>query len=249
MRTLLALALGAAFLPAASLSAQVILGTVRDSATQQPLPGVVLSLADSTGAIVDETRTSDAGGFTLNGRRIPRVRFLVRQVGTAPTITALLDIPDQADTVRVDLSAPVVGVTIATVRVIADGVPEPNYNSRQLADAKRNGWRVIEPWRLVDDRAVASTLGDLLRRNPISGVRPPRDAVGCFRYTRNNACLTIVVDGQVVGPDAFIAPSDVHFIAFLTAPQAAMQYGARARQGALFIATRRRGDNERKPPL
>jgi hypothetical protein len=234
-------------LPASRLSAQVILGTVRDSATQEVIPNVTLSIADSIGAIVDETRSDDAGGFRLDGRHTPRLRFLVRKLGVQPTITVLLDIPAEADTVRVDLAAPLVGVTIATLRVIAAAEPAPNFNTQQLKTAKRSGWRVIEPYRLVEDREVASSLGDLIRRHPLPGVRPPRGPVGCYRYTRTDRCLPIVVDGQVIGPDAFVAPADVHFIAFLNSSQAAMQYGARARDGAIFIATRRRGDNERRP--
>jgi hypothetical protein len=64
---------------------------------------------------------------------------------------------------------------------------------------------------------------------------------------RSGRCLTLIVDGQVLGPDAFVSPSDVHFIAFISAADAAVKYGARAREGAIFIATRRQGDDERRP--
>ncbi len=234
---------------ATALGGQVITGTVRESGTKSIIAGVTITLTDSSGVTVDETRSDELGGFRMDGQHVAKLRFLVRKLGVEPTITALLDNPADADTLRVDLSAPVIGVTLATLRVVSTVEPTRNFNGLQLQSAKRSGWRVIEPYRLVDDRSVVSTLGDLLRRNPIPGVRPPRGAVGCYRYARSNACLTLVVDGQVVGPDAFVSPTDVHFIAFLTATQAAMQYGARAREGAIFIATRRRGDDERPPKI
>ena len=228
-----------------SAQAQVIIGTVRDSATSNLLDGAMVSLTDSDGVTISEVRTDANGRFEFNGDGITRGRFLVRKLGVTPTMTSVLELPPRADTINVDLAAPLVGVTLATLRVIGEPAPLSTFNAQQLRDAKRAGWRVVDPKRIEKHRIESSTLADLVRRNPVGGVQAPRGQTGCFTHSRSNNCLTIVVDGQVLGPQAFVAPDEVYFIAFLTAAQSNMQYGVRAPDGALFIATRRQDGRKR----
>lgn len=235
------LAVSAAWLPA-----QVVLGIVKDSVTGSAVVGATISVLDSTSVIVAETQSDDNGTFRIDANRVPKMRFLVRKIGVQPSRSGLFDIPSDADTLSVELLVPVNGVTLATVRVVAS-VLKPNFNTMQLKEARQSGWRIIEPYRIAADRQNVAQFSDLIRRYPIGGVRLPRNDGECFTSSRSNRCLTIVVDGQVLGPNAFIAPGDVHFIAFLSAVQSQVQYGDRAPQGAIFVATRRRGDDERKP--
>jgi len=248
LRSLVTLAAALALLPmlSASLHAQVILGSVKDSVTGSAIVGATISVLDSASATIDEAKSDDNGRFTLDANRVAKVRFVVRKIGVQPSRSGFFDIPTDADTLSVDLLAPVSGVTLATVSVVAT-IYKPNFNTVQLAEARQFGWRIIEPYRIAADRSNVVQFSDLIRRNPIGGVRLPRTDGECFTTTRNNRCLTIVVDGQVLGPNTFIAPEDVHFIAFLNAIQSQVQYGVRAPNGAIFVATRRRGDDERKP--
>ncbi len=228
------------------LRAQVVLGSLKDSASTSPVVGATITLVDSTGATVAEARSAADGRFTLDAKRVPKLRFSVRKIGVAPTLSGYFDIAEDADSLSVELLAPVTGVTLATVTVTAVAM-KPNFNTGQLAEARRFGWRVIEPHVIAQDRTKAVQFSDLLRRNPIAGIRMPRRDGECFTSSRSNRCLDIVVDGQVLGPIAFINPEDVYFIAFMNAQQSQVAYGPRAPQGAIFIATRRRGDDERKP--
>lgn len=51
-----------------------------------------------------------------------------------------------------------------------------------------------------------------------------------------------IVDGQVLGPVPVLNPADTYFIAVLTASQSAVQFGDRARCGAIVPYKRMRGD-------
>ncbi len=232
---------------AGAAHAQVFVGTVVDAQTDSLVADAVVTILDTTGVAVAETRTNQNGRYILQGTELRVVQFLVRSVGLAPARSGFVEVPEDADTISVDLVAPRVGVTLATVRVLANRIMEPNFNTYQLREARQNGWRIIEPHKIAEDRGNVAYLGDLIRRNPIPGVRPPSAGSGCYRYVRSNRCLSLIVDGQVVGPDAYVAAGDVYFIAFVSAYDAAVKFGARAREGALFIATRRSGDDERDP--
>ncbi len=228
------------------LQAQIILGSLKDSVSKAPVVGATILLVDSVGATVAEARSAEDGTFTLDAKRVSKLRFSVRKIGVAPTLSSYFEIAGDADSLSVELLAPQTGVTLATVTVTAL-VSKPNFNTGQLAEARRFGWRVIEPHVIAQDRSKAVQFSDLLRRNPIAGIRMPRRDGECFTSSRSNRCLDIVVDGQVLGPVVYINPEDVYFIAFMNAQQSQVAYGPRAPQGAIFIATRRRGDDERKP--
>lgn len=51
-----------------------------------------------------------------------------------------------------------------------------------------------------------------------------------------------IVDGQVLGPVPALNPADTYFFAVLTASQLAVQFGDRARCGAIVLYKRMRGD-------
>lgn len=226
-------------------SAQVIFGTVTDSLSGKPLGLITLSLQDSVGTEVGDTRTDEAGRFRFEVPRMSAFRFVVRKVGARPSYSPVYTIPEGADTVQVDLEAPIIGVTIATITVV--GKTRETFNSRQLEKAKSSGWRVIEPWRIAQARQTASTFQDLMRTTRIAGVRVPTSSSDCFRNVRNRRCLNIVVDGLLLDPYVHIDAASVHFVAYIPANSSVVLYGARAREGALFIATRRQGDDERRP--
>lgn len=231
-------------LPSAA-SAQVIFGTVTDSLSGKPLGLVSLSLQDSLGGEVKDTRTDEQGRFRFEVEPMTAIRFVVRKVGARPSASPIYTLPEGADSVQVDLEAPIIGVTIATITVV--GEPRETFNARQLSNAKASGWRVVEPWRIARARQSASNLSDLLRGARVMGVRVPTAPGECFKNVRNRRCLNIVVDGLLLDPYAFIEPNDVYFAAYIPANSALVLYGGRAREGVLFIATRRAGDDESRP--
>lgn len=237
---------------AAALHAQMVVGVVTDSATGLPIEQVTLTLEDSALQRIAETRTQANGRFLLDAQRAPRFRFAVRKVGAQPSFSAYYDVPPDVDTLFVDLVTPVSGVMIATVTVVASVGGVPNLNVLQLEKARQDNWQIVEPWRVAISRETSNSFTDLLRRQPLGGVRPPEMAGDCFssrremRRPRQN-CLLFVVDGLLLDADAHINPMDVHFYAFIPAIKARLLYGPRAHYGAIFIATRRRGDDERRP--
>lgn len=234
-----------------ALQAQIVIGVVTDSATGVPVELVTLSLEDSVRQRIAETRTQSNGQFLLDAQRVPRFRFVVRKVGAQPSYSAYYDVPADVDTLHVDLVTPVSGVMIATVTVVAS-VGVPNLNVLQLERARQDNWQIVEPWRVAVSRETSNSFTDLLRREPLGGIRPPEIPGDCYSSRRDTRgigqkCLLFVVDGLLLDADVYINPMDVHFFAFVPAAKARLLYGPRAHYGAIFIATRRRGDDERRP--
>ncbi len=239
--------------PALALSAQIIRGVVTDSATNEPIPAVMITLQDSMQQSLAQVRTTATGSFQVDAQRAGTVRFVIRKVGAQPSYSGYYAIPPNVDTLQVDLSTPVRGVTIATVTIVADR-EVANVNEQQLEYAKLAGWQIIEPWRIAKEREVASTFEELMRRLPLGGVRVPHYlGQDCYTSKRklsarpNTECLVFVVDGQVLAPDTYINPMDVHFAAYVPAIKSRALYGVRAWHGAIFVATRRHGDVETRP--
>ncbi len=232
----------AALVPAPTLGAQIVRGTLLQAGSTQPLADAVIAAVDSASVVVDETRSLANGDFMLNMRGVRRVRFVVRKLGVQPTTSDVLEVPTDRDTIDLEIAAPLFGVTLATVRVVAAPARMPTYNENQLRNARRNGWRVVDPVRVAEERGTVQSLGEMMRRLPLAGVRPPEGGQGCYYYVRTGRCLSLVVDGQVLGPNAFISANDVHFFALITPSQATIAYGPRARDGAIFVATRRQED-------
>lgn len=231
---------------AGPLSAQVIIGTVTDSTTGTPLADIAVSVEDSTGILLAEVRTGEKGEFLLDGHSAISMRFVVRKIGALPSYSQFYSFPEAADTLKVDLVAPQVGAMLATVTIVARD-PRTTFNGRQLINAKESGWHVAEPWQVARSRQSASDFEHLVRRAAIPGVLMPRGSNGCFTNARNRRCLTIVIDGLVLDPWAYVNPQTVYFLAYIPANSALVLYGWRAREGALFVATRRPGDDESRP--
>lgn len=224
------------------LRAQSIRGTLVQAGSDAPLADAVITLTDSVRVTIDEGRTDATGRFLLDARNLRAVRLVIRKVGAQPTESELVRLPSDRDTIDLQIEAPVVGVTLASVRIVGDRPARWTFNQHQLREARQSGWRVIDPERIDRERNSVQTMGDLLRRLPLAGVRPPNGGQGCYYYVRTQRCLSLVVDGQVLGANAFISPNDVYFIALLTPSQSTIAYGPRAQDGALFIATRRQAD-------
>jgi hypothetical protein len=101
---------------------------------------------------------------------------------------------------------------------------------------------VIQPEVVAQHRSRARDLTELLRSLAPRNIQMPRNPRDCIRSMRNNGCVTYVVDGQILGMDAYVLPEDIYFLAVLTPSESAVMYGNRAINGAIVVYTRMNGD-------
>lgn len=248
--TVLGTVLGAPL--AAPLEAQVFVGTVTDASTNEPIPGVLVTLQDSAQSTLAQIRTLQDGRFALDGKGVAKVRFAIRKLGARPSYSGFYEVPAGADTLQVELSAPVTGVMIATVTTTADA-RRKNSNVDRLTRAERNNWQVVQPWKVAEERRLSNSLTDLMRRLPLPGIRVPTQAGDCFSNKRavrrmGSNCVYLVVDDMLLNdPFLHINATDIHFFAFVPGIQARVLWGAQAMDGVIYIATRKQGDNEERP--
>ncbi len=110
----------ALFLSAQPLVAQVLGGTIMDSASGQPLVGARLLLLDSAGTAIRAAVTSGDGRFTFNVPRLGEYRVLVSRIGY-PIILSKAFVIDSAIIARVTLTLPSTPITLDTVTVVTTG--------------------------------------------------------------------------------------------------------------------------------
>ena len=240
---------GAALLVVAPLGpvagAQVLRGTVRDAATSLPVEAVTLTARDSAGALLASAVTDGSGRYALRLRRPGPFELRVRRLGFEMQ-TLPLSPRAVTDTLEVEFLLHEVAAAAAAVTVTAAA----SLNEQRLTDARRRGWRVYEPVLVAQHRDQAQDLGQLLRSIGAAGLVMPRSRNDCIRSVRNNQCLALVLDGQVLGPVAIVPPSDLFFLAVLSASDSRIQFGDRAPWGAIALYTRTRLDRapSRRPP-
>lgn len=213
--------------------AQVVRGFVRAGNTALPIELAQVSARDSTGQLIAVATTDASGAWQF--RIVPAIPFTVevRRLGFARGGTTVPPM-QPADTAEIEFVMNEIAATSEAVMVRA----EAGQNDRRLAEAERRGWRVYEPEQIMQHREKSRDFFQLLRSLGSQGVILPRNINDCVRSTRNNRCLTYIVDGQVLGPTANILPADIYFIALLSSSQSSMQFGDRAPWGALYIVTR-----------
>ncbi|HEX7979624.1 MAG TPA: carboxypeptidase-like regulatory domain-containing protein [Gemmatimonadaceae bacterium] len=104
-----------AIAPAASLSAQETLGTVRDSASHQPISAAVVLLVDSSGVVLARRATDASGEFRFPGT--PGARQLrVLRLGFQPLVRPLSNAESRA---ALDIFLATTPVHLAPVRTTA----------------------------------------------------------------------------------------------------------------------------------
>lgn len=250
LRSFLPVALIAASLVAgtARASAQVFRGTVRAVNTSLPVPLATVTLRDSGGAVLGMATTDSSGLWALRLRRnTGPLELRVRRLGFEMGAVKVPPKPE-SDTLEYEFLLNEIAAAAEAVRITA----EASQNERKLQEAYRRGWRVYEPEVIASFRDRSPDLPQLMRSMGVMSVYAPRTPNDCFRATRNNQCLAIVVDGVVTsGAQAYVLPSDIYFLAILGASEARVQFGDRAPYGAIVVYTRSRldvyGDRRRRP--
>src|SRR5690606_35431121 len=122
-------------------------------------------------------------------------------------------------------------------------VSAASLNATRYSDARRRGWRIIEPAQIAARRESALGLNDLLVSLGQPGLIVPQRTGACVRSTRNNQCLAIIMDGVLLGSTGVhLNPRDIYFLAIVPASEARAEWGDRAPYGAIAIYTRMNGD-------
>lgn len=223
--------------------AQLLRGTVRSATTARAIPGAEVNLRDTSGVVVASARTDREGFWRIElNRPIGPIRLEARIVGFGRVAADAAPL-SPIDTVEVEFQLTELA-SLDEVRVTGMA----SLNDQRLADAERRGWRVYSPELVATYRDRAADFLQLLRIIGTPSLYVPRRSEECVRSSRNNRCLTYVVDGQVVGQTIFILPNDVHFFAILQAAESRATYGNRAPDGAIAIFTRSSGDRSGPPP-
>ncbi|MEN9791366.1 MAG: hypothetical protein RLZZ63_1024 [Gemmatimonadota bacterium] len=230
---------------AGTVEAQVFRGTVRSSTTTIPIPEAQVTVRDSLDDVLASTVSDATGRFTLRLRRVPTGSVIVqaRRLGYEVVRTGEARI-GRGDSVEVELLMTEVAATLDAITV--GGMA--TLNEKRLADAYRRGWQVYEPERVAQHQSRAADMMQLLRSMGTPSLILPRRIDDCVRNTRTGECVTWVLDGQIVGPSAFILPTDVYFFAVLSPSEARVEYGNRAPNGAISVYTRSATDRPTRRP-
>lgn len=222
--------------------AQVIHGSVRVKATSLPIEGATVSIRDRDGGMLAAVVTDPLGDFSVRVAHSIPITIEVRRLGYSLSRSEIEPL-QLADTVEFEILMNEIALTTDAVRVTA----EPGINDRRLQEASRRGWKIFDPEIVMVHRGRAQDFHQLLRSLGNPGLIFPRSQNECIRATRNNRCLTYVVDNQVWGTTAIILPTDVYFIAILSASESRVQFGDRAPFGAIAVYTRSHTDRVQPP--
>lgn len=113
------------------IHAQQLRGVVRDSASGLPIPGAVVTLLDTAGALAARTMTNERGQFhaTLLGSAIRSVRLV--RLGFRPSIARLPAADDGA--IRMDIVMVAIPMSLQPVSVTAASTKCPRRRDRVLA--------------------------------------------------------------------------------------------------------------------
>lgn len=216
--------------------AQVLRGSVRTLDNALPVPSAEIVIRDSVGHEIGRTTSDSTGLFVFTLRTRVAFSLHARRLGFQMASTDLLRVAE--DTVNLDIQLAEVALETEAVNVTGMAA----LNTQRLEEAERRGWNVYAPELVAQHRDRSRDLTQLLRTLGPRNLQMPRSPRDCVRSMRTNKCITYVVDGQVLGQEAFILPTDIYFLAVLTPSESQVMYGNRAIDGAILVYTRMNGD-------
>ena len=256
-----ALSVSTALLLVARLAtAQVLVGTVQDSASGNPIAGARILLLDSSGTAMTALVTHDDGQFTFLIPHLGQYRLLIARIGYPITTSIPFSFPS-AFTAHVSLSVPSKPIVLDTVTVITS---EAARTIRFLMDAgfyrRRNEGFGHFLTRDEIDKRDPQVLTDLLRN--MSGVRvscrpgfllcDAETRAASSMFFRGNCRPSVVLDGVLLRAggvgnkgdmtlDQLIGPFNVEALEVYPGPEGVpVQYsGYLSPCGAILIWSRR----------
>jgi hypothetical protein len=222
--------------------AQTVRGIVKSRTNGRSFESAHVVALDTEGRELGNATTDENGRFFLKLKSIAKpIIITILRIGISPTKSDPLTFVAH-DTSDFEFLVDEEAVRTDTMRIAGRVSP----NERSLLDAERRGWSVYSPKEVALHRENARSLREMVQSLAGAGVIVPNRDGDCFRSTRNNLCLTLVVDNRPVGTTFGIAPAEIYFMALVSKSDAATQWGSNnVPNGALAIYTRMFGDRIR----
>ncbi|WP_316824416.1 TonB-dependent receptor [Pedobacter miscanthi] len=217
-------------------------GTVIDSLTKQPLPGVVVRIKGVTHVV----STDGDGKFVfVTGQKLPytlilsSVGYQTKEivVGTSPVIIRLKEINSQLNDVvvvgygtqtRKSLTGSVSTIAVDEVRA------KPTATFAEQLQGKAPGLQVSTSTGVPGD-------GMFIRIRGTTSINASNDPLYVIDgvYVNSGSLQKLTTQGQANNPLSDISPDDIESVTVLKDADATAIYGARAANGVILITTKR----------
>ncbi len=226
----------------APVDAQVLRGVVRVRESDRTVERARVVAENRAGKRIGEAVSGVDGQYRLlvDGKEGEPFRITVTRIGMRPSMSDEIVLSAE-DTVNADFWVRDLPAEVEAVRTVATA----SLNASRYADAKRRGWRIIEPSVIAERRESALGFNQLISSLGQPGLIVPNRQGECIRSTRNNQCLAIILDGVLIGNSVHLNPRDIYFMAVMSASDSRIEYGDRAPYGAIALYTRMHGDQIR----
>lgn len=217
-------------------------GTVIDSLTKQPLPGVVVRIKGVTHVV----STDGDGKFTfVTGQKLPYTLILSSVgyetkeivVSTSPTTIRLKEVNSQLNDIvvvgygtqtRKSLTGSVSTIAVDEVRA------KPTATFAEQLQGKAPGLQVSTSTGVPGD-------GMFIRIRGTTSINASNDPLYVIDgvYVNSGSLQRITTQGQANNPLSDISPDDIESVTVLKDADATAIYGARAANGVIVITTKR----------
>ena len=223
-------------------SAQVVRGVVKAKEGGRVLDRSQIIAQNDEGRSIGIATTDESGRFYLALKALGKpFSITIKRLGIIPTTSSRITLAP-VDTADMEFLVDEAMIAMDTQRTTA----RIGANERKLLDAERRGWKIFMPIEVERHRDHAQSLNQLLRSWGNTGIILPSRDGDCVRSSRNNRCMTLVIDDHPVGLQFFMDPREIYFLAVVQASESRILWGeAAAPNGAISIYTRMRGDKYR----
>lgn len=231
----------------ATVGAQVLRLTIRDSVSNEGLADVVVAVLASDGSIAASGITRSAGALSLRLRGPGQYAVFARKLGFSPATTEPFDVG--ADSTAREVFMRRIPQFLASVAVRAE---RESIRSGRLFGMKIGSLSasIISPTQV--DGAVLGALDytDLVSRNPSPSILVDYERK-CVLSNRGDppGCLPVIVDGLLTStPNDVVPPETVDYMIVLRGNELGVLYGTIGENGAVLIFTKRgpkRGPRDR----
>lgn len=212
-----------------------ITGTVTDSTTGEPLPGVnVVIVGTQQGAATDVQ-----GNYTLSGLAPGSYTLQVSFIGYAPKTVPGVEVRD-GETTRVDIALRPSAVALQDVVVTALGV-EREERSLTYSTEEVDTEQLAEARELNVANSLSGAASGIRVNQAATGVGGEARVIlrGNRSITGNSQPLWVVDGVPIRGEVNDLDPSNIQSIEVLKGPNAAALYGSEAQNGAIIITTQK----------
>lgn len=241
--TALAVVLGAFFQAA---HAQVVRGTVLDSASGIPLSNVMITLIDTTGSVISAQRTTREGRFKFTPTTDAITAVYSRGIGWQPSSSGWLT-AWQGDTLEITLRLQPIATQLSEVVIRAERDSMRRYGSVFGLRIASLGGKYVTPSEVAQAAMSAPSYIDIVGKQAFAGYyvacQDRNCSTRCVASLRDRgACLMVVVDNMRMEPEQAIdaaPPELIDYIVVLKSSEAGVLFGTGSSAGVLAIFTKR----------